>query len=268
MLYYHYTDIQDSRPGRAPAAAVRWILMSRYRAAVFDMDGTVLDTLEDLRVSMNHVMAEAGHRHDFTPQDAAEFFGSGVEVAVRRALALEAGAERGSLEAIGTPGEMLPAAAAASIQGEAPQIQSAFRLYYSGHCDIETGPYEGILPLLEQLRAAGIRTAVVSNKPDNAVQKLCSDYFRGMFDICAGQREGVRRKPAPDMVTKVLRELGISSREAVYIGDSEIDLQTARNADMDCISVSWGFRSYDFLLAHGAGVIAPDPGSIAGLILS
>lgn len=241
--------------------------MPKYKAAIFDMDGTVLNTLDDLTDSMNFVMAQAGRRHDYTPADTALFFGSGVNVAVRRALATEAGASRDSLEAIGTPEEVLPDKMLPLIPDEEKRLQEAFREYYSTHCDIKTGPYNGIPEAIKKLRAAGIKTAVVSNKQDNAVQALAADCFPGLFDIAVGEKEGIRRKPAPDMTNAVLAQLGIEAAESVYLGDSEIDMQTAANSHMDCISVSWGFRPRAFLESHGAEVIADSPDQIPSLVI-
>ncbi len=230
------------------------------------MDGTVLDTSGDLTDAMNHVMEEAGHRHDYTVRDGCEFFGSGVGVAVRRALALECGAPRESLVAIGTPEEVLPQAAMRFIPDEENRLQEAFRSYYGAHCDIKTGPYPGIKEAIEKLRQAGVITALVSNKPDEAVKTLADDFFKGLFDLAVGEKKGMRRKPAPDMTLAVLRALAVDRHDAVYLGDSEIDLQTAANSGMDCISVSWGFRSVEFLKAHGAKVIASDPCELFSLV--
>ena len=148
------------------------------------------------------------------------------------------------------------------------KIQEIYTPYYAAHCDIKTGPYAGILEVLEKLRAAGVKTAVVSNKPDIAVQKLVNDLFTGMFDLSVGEMDGVRRKPAPDMTEKALRDLGTTDKkEAVYIGDSEIDMQTAENSGLDCISVDWGFRGRKFLEEHKAKTIVSRPEEILPLIL-
>lgn len=148
------------------------------------------------------------------------------------------------------------------------KIQEIYTPYYAAHCDIKTGPYAGILEVLEKLRAAGVKTAVVSNKPDIAVQKLVNDLFTGMFDLSVGEMDGVRRKPAPDMTEKALRDLGTADkRKAVYIGDSEIDMQTAENSGLDCISVDWGFRGRKFLEEHKAKTIVSRPEEILPLIL-
>ena len=236
----------------------------KWECAVFDMDGTTLDTVGDLRDAINYAMGQAGHRSDFSLQDAAAFFGSGIRVAAVRALCLERGAALADLEQIGTEGDGTVAENAA----EADRIAAIFRPYYTAHSEQLTRPYPGVAELLKALRGAGIRTAVVSNKPDAAVQLLCEKYFPSLLDGAMGEQEpDIRRKPAPDMVFKVLKRLGISPERAVYIGDSEVDLETAANCGMDCIIVTWGFRSRAFLEAHGAQEIADSAGELAEMLL-
>ena len=222
------------------------------RAAVFDMDGTILDTALDLALAMNYALERTGHRHDFTKEDACFFFGSGVLVAIRRALAMEAGADHAALLPIGTDKE---APVSEALAAEVERIRQVYMPYYQTHC-AHTGPFPGIAEVLRALRAQGVRTAVVSNKPDAATRALAEDQFPGLFDLAVGERPEVRRKPAPDMTLAALREMGVSPEEAVYIGDTEIDLQTAANSGLPCVAVSWGFRSADYLRALGAKVIA------------
>lgn len=234
----------------------------KYKAAIFDMDGTVLNTLDDLCDSLNAAMARAGHKSDFTPEEVKYFAGGGVGTTVGRALAREKGAALEDLEPIGTP-------TGPAEDPAAPEILAFFRPYYAAHCNIKTGPYEGIPELILRLRAAGLRTAVVSNKPDASVRELVDAKFMGLFDVSIGEQEGIPRKPAPDMVDLSLKMLGITDcSEAVYIGDSEVDMQTAANSGLDCICVGWGFRGRDFLLAHGAKVIAALPEEAGDLILA
>ena len=236
-----------------------------YTTAVFDMDGTVLNTLGDLTDSMNYALEAAGHAHSYTEDDVRQFFGSGVTVAIVRALAREAGTALSDLEQVGTANDTITDTIDAA---EVRKIQEIYTPYYAAHCDIKTGPYAGILEVLEKLRVAGVKTAVVSNKPDIAVQKLVNDLFTGMFDLSVGEMDGVRRKPAPDMTEKALRDLGTTDkRDAVYIGDSEIDMQTAENSGLDCISVDWGFRGRKFLEEHRAKTIVSRPEEILPLIL-
>ena len=217
----------------------------RYLAAVFDMDGTILNTLGDLTESLNHVLAERGHRHDFTERDVAAFFGSGAAVAMQRALAAEKGSTAAELASIGTPHPSFTLTGPDLAEAEA--VRQLYSPYYNAHCNSRTAPYEGIPELLQQLRAAGIRTAVVSNKGDAEVQKLVRSLFPDCFACSLGNRPDRRRKPAPDMVLHALEMLGVAAEDTVYIGDSEVDLQTAANSGLACISVDWGFRERAFL---------------------
>lgn len=202
-----------------------------YTAVIFDMDGTILDTLEDMKESINAALASEG----FPPRTLDEvrrFVGNGNHKLAERAVPK------------GTPAE---------------QVESVFRGFhhhYKAHSRDHTKPYEGILPLLKRLAAAGVRIAVVSNKADYAVQDLCRAYFPHVFDAQAGEKEGIRRKPYPDGVLAVMKEIGADPSHTVYVGDSEVDIETARNAHLPCISVTWGFRSKEFLLAHGAADMA------------
>ncbi|MFR0600581.1 HAD family hydrolase [Lactobacillus equicursoris] len=190
----------------------------KYEATIFDMDGTILDTSADLTSSLNYAFEKTGHRHDFTVEDIKNFFGNGVVVAVTRAL-------------------------------------EVFKPYYADHCQIKTGPFPGILDLMKNLRQHGVKLAVVSNKPNEAVQVLVEELFPASFDFALGKRSGIRRKPAPDMTSECVKVLGVPRDKCVYIGDSEIDIQTTRNSEMDEIAVNWGFRSVPFLQKHGATVI-------------
>ncbi len=226
-------------------------MAKRYKAAVFDMDGTILDTIEDLKDAINHAMAHFGHKADFTAKETFAFFGSGALTALKRALAAEKWLTDDQIAAIGTRDEpKLP-----FDSSIADEILEYYKPYYAEHCAVKTGPYEGIIGLLSELRKAGIKTAVVSNKPDEAVQTLCIDHFPGCFDHAAGEKAGIRRKPAPDMIYAALEDMGIAPEDAVYVGDTEVDIETARNSDLDCICVDWGFRSRKQLLDCGAETI-------------
>ena len=228
------------------------------------MDGTILDTANDLTASVNYAMKACGHKHDYVRADGMRMFGSGVHTALQRALAIEAGrTDPAYLRSIGTA-EMM------TVPGidetEVSRIEAVLRPYYLEHSMDETGPYEGIMDLLRTLRERGIRTAVVSNKPDPAVRKLAEDCFENMFDCAAGEQTGIRRKPAPDMVNVVLKDFGIAPREAVYIGDTEIDVETANNTGMPCVCVSWGFRPVDFLQTLKPLAIIDSPAQLLDLL--
>ena len=205
---------------------------------IFDMDGTILDTLEDLKNSLNFALT-ANDMPERTLDEVRRFVGNGIGKLIER------GVPNGS-----TPQQ---------IAG----VQAAFFPHYTLHCNDHTRPYDGIVEVIAALRKAGYLTAVVSNKADFAVQDLCKIWFDGLFDVAVGEREGLRRKPAPDSVFEVCKLLNVSVEESVYIGDSEVDYQTACNAGMDVISVEWGFRDAAFLKEIGAKKIVSTPRELA-----
>lgn len=212
--------------------------MRKYDLAVFDLDGTILYTLEDLKNSLNYALTAHGYPAR-TLEEVRRFVGNGVRKLVQR----------------GAPADATPEELAA--------LYETFHIHYKFHDLDTTRPYDGVPEMLDALRDRGMRLAVVSNKVDYAVQALCQRFFPQKFDVAVGDREGVRNKPASDMVDAALAALGISREKAVYIGDSEVDVQTARNAGMDEIAVSWGFRSAEELAAAGAKLIVDSP---AGLL--
>ena len=240
--------------------------MKKYKAVFFDMDGTVLDTLEDLTIALNYAMEQTGHRHDYKTETVRSFFGSGIRVAIRRALALEANPELSAadliridteaFEPVGLTGSSTKESVPAGLTGnstekqepeEIRRIRTIYQPYYEQCCDDHTKPYPGVPELLCELRRQGIRTAVISNKPDAAVQILADRLFPGMFDYAAGERSGTARKPAPDLILQTAETMHMKPDEILYVGDSEIDLQTAKNAGMDCVAVTWGFRDREML---------------------
>lgn len=212
------------------------------KLAVFDLDGTILDTIDDLAGSVNAALRAEGFP-EREVSDVRRFVGNGI----RRTLVLSA--------PDGTPEDVID------------RLLAAFKAHYQLHDRDCTRPYDGIPELLVQLRDAGIKTAVVSNKLDAAVNALCQTFFPGLFDLTIGERENLPRKPAPDMVQAVLNELGIPAEAAVYIGDSEVDIQTARNAGLREILVAWGFKGRAFLEEHGAKCVVDRPADIAPLLI-
>ena len=139
------------------------------------------------------------------------------------------------------------------------QVLSFYKPWYDAHCLIKTKPYDGILQLMETLRADGVSQAIISNKPDSAVQELAEAFFPGLMDVVIGESPAVKRKPSPDTVLAAASQMGLMASDCVYIGDTEVDLETARNAGMDCIPVSWGFRTEEQLRAAGAEEIIRSP---------
>ena len=206
-----------------------------YSTYIFDLDGTLLDTLHDLASSVNYALQT--HGMPTHSVDAIRgFVGNGVRLLMERAV--PDGAQN-------------------------PQFEAAFatfRQHYMQHSLDTTCPYPGIAEMLHQLKQRGCRLAVVSNKMMAATQDLVRHFFPEI-EVAIGEHEaeGIRKKPAPDTVFQALRQLGVGKEQAVYVGDSDVDLQTARNSGLPCISVLWGFRSRDFLLAHGATTFAERP---------
>lgn len=213
-----------------------------YKAVLFDMDGTLLDTLEDLCDSTNHALAQMGYPLRGI-EEIRRFIGNGAEKQIRRAV------PEGTSE------------------GKIMETLAAFRAYYQDHCQIKTKVYDGLLDVLSELKEKGVKMAVVSNKPDAAVKKLSREYFGDRLDYAIGPSDGVRCKPYPDMAETALKALGVEKRDAVFVGDSEVDVQTGLNAGLDVIAVSWGFRSRQVVIEAGASKIADNASELEKLIL-
>lgn len=190
-------------------------------AIIFDLDGTLLNTLGDLHAATNHVLARFGYPPR-TLEQVRLFVGNGAERLIRLAV---------------PEGE----------QENVPRVLAAFREYYAAHCDILTAPYDGVPELLSAL-GEKYPLAVVSNKPDNAVRELAKIYFPALY--ARGESADCPRKPAPDMLYKAMHALG--AQRCIYVGDSEVDVRTAKNAHVPCLSVTWGFRDEQTLLDAGA----------------
>ena len=205
-----------------------------YDTVIFDLDGTLLDTLEDLADAVNYALREKG-MPERTLDEVRQFVGNGV----RRLLELS-----------------VPDGSANPMFEE---VLALFRSHYAMHCNDKTRAYDGVLPLLRELAAEGYALAIVSNKPDYAVKELAEIYFESIVPVAIGEREGVAKKPAPDTVQEALRELGMPAETAVYVGDSEVDIRTAENAGLPCITVLWGFRDEAFLREQGAVHFARTP---------
>lgn len=213
----------------------------RYDAIFFDLDGTVVDSVRDIADAVNHTM-----RHFGLPEHDAEalkpLLGWGVGRLMRA---------------------LLPDASEARIQ----EILAHYQPYYAEHAGDTTCPFDGILPMLAELKAKGLKLAILSNKPDAALQPIAQKYFAGIVPLAVGERYGVRRKPAPDMLRSAADALGVALSRCLYIGDTEIDIETARNAGIDCVCVTWGFRSREALAAAGADEIVDSTEALKALCL-
>lgn len=208
-----------------------------YNTYIFDLDGTLLSTLADLAASCNYALRTNG-MPERTLDEVRRFVGNGVKKLMERA----------------TPD---------GLQNPLfDKTLADFRQHYMKHNLDTTCPYEGVMPMLEELQRRGKKVAVVSNKFYAATQELCRHFFGDLVTVAIGEREDIRKKPAPDTVIEALRQLNATAEGAVYIGDSDVDIDTARNAGMPCISVLWGFRDKDFLIKHGATTLVATPQEI------
>lgn len=201
------------------------------KLVLFDLDGTLLDTLGDLTGAVNHILGEL----DYPQRSAMEvrsYLGNGARELVRLAL---------------------PCAVEDSLLDE---YLERYKKYYNAHSKIETKPYTGVLELLRELKGNGVRTAVVSNKPDLATRELCCEYFGELVDFALGDRDDVQRKPSADPILLAMNTLGCEV--AVHVGDSEVDVQTAKNANIPCVAVTWGFRDKSVLVDAGAEYFSDD----------
>ena len=206
-----------------------------YKAVIFDLDGTILDTLQDLANSVNHALRTHGYP-ERTVDEVRRFIGNGIRVLMRRSCP-------------------------AGISEEAQEAALAtFRVHYDAHCKDFTAPYDGIRELLNALREQGIRTAVVSNKIEPAVIVLCDEHFPGQFEYMVGNRPDLAPKPAPDSVNEVIEKMGLERKDIV-------DIQTSDNAGLDCIGVEWGFRDGAYLRELGAKYIVEQPMDVLDIVL-
>lgn len=201
---------------------------------IFDLDGTLLNTVKDLHIALNHALKT----HGFPVKTEAEtqmLLGNGIDILV--ADAIPNGKENPKF----------------------PETYATFKEYYSQHLNDYTAPYDGILPLLSALKARNIKMGIVSNKFDEGVKALAAQYFTNLIKHAQGTSDKVKKKPSPDAVFALIKELNAESEKNIYIGDSDVDMATAQNAGLPCISVSWGFRSRKFLESCGANPIIDTP---------
>lgn len=211
--------------------------MKEYSTYIFDLDGTLLSTLEDLKNSTNYALRWA-NMPERTLEDVRRFVGNGVKKLMERAI--PNGLDNPRFE----------------------ETYAKFREYYMEHSLDTTEPYPGVLNLLAELKNKGKNIAIVSNKFYAATQDLCKHFFGDYVTVAIGERGNIRRKPAPDTVFEAFKQLGVDRSNAVYVGDSEVDVATAKNSGLPCISVLWGFRDKEFLIEHGATTFVTEPKQI------
>lgn len=211
------------------------------KTVIFDLDGTLLYTLEDLKDSVNFALVQFNYPPK-TLDEVRNFVGNGVRLLIERSL--PSGAKNPDLE----------------------QVLKIFKTHYAENMYNKTKPFDGINEMLDELKRKGIHLAVVSNKFDLAVKELCRKYFGEKIEIAIGESENVRKKPAPDSVLKVMEILNCNKDETFYVGDSEVDIQTAANCNLKCISVAWGYKNRNFLTENGARIIVNTPKEILHLV--
>ncbi len=217
--------------------------MEKKDTVIFDLDGTLLDTIEDLKNSANYAAESMGYP-SHTLEEIKSYVGNGVRLLIERAL---------------PDGKDTP---------HFDEVFACFQEHYGRHCNDHTKPYDGVLDLIQELKEENIKLAIVSNKPDFAVKELNEIYFKGLIAVAIGEKEseGIRKKPAPDTVMEALRQLGSRPETSVYVGDSEVDIATARNSGMDAILCEWGFREKEFLKSQGAEIFVKKPSEILSLL--
>ena len=205
----------------------------RYRLIAFDLDGTLLNTLGDLTYAVNETMKAFGYPTR-TREEVRSFIGDGIQMLLRRCV---------------------------SPNAYSDELIKIFKEVYASHCQDTTAPYEGIIPLLASLKERGVKLAVLSNKADFATKKLVKAYFGDYITLAVGENEaaGVRKKPAPDALFSVMREMSVTAKETLYVGDSEVDILTAKAAGVECVSVLWGFKEEEFLRENGATTLISQP---------
>jgi phosphoglycolate phosphatase len=201
---------------------------------IFDLDGTLLNTLNDLAASTNYALRSAG-MPEHSVEDVRRFVGNGVKKLMERAI--PDGLENPKFD----------------------ETYATFRRHYLEHSLDTTKPYEGIPEVLAELKRRGKKLAIVSNKFYAATQELAKHFFPETIQVAIGERENIHKKPAPDTVLEAMRQLGVGKEGSIYIGDSDVDIDTAKNVGIPCISVLWGFRDKDFLISHGATHLIKTP---------
>ena len=214
----------------------------KVKAVIWDLDGTLLNTLDDLAASTNAALAQNGLPVR-TTDEVRRFVGNGVHKLIERAVP-ELGEKHPQFQA----------------------VLDSFVAHYGAHSKDHTAPYEGVIDVLDALAAQGVKLAIVSNKIDLAVKALSRDYFGGRMLSSVGDDPSRRKKPAPDSVLEAMRQMGVNAEESVYVGDSDVDVITARNAGIPCIAVTWGFRSEESLVEAGAQHVARRPQDILDIV--
>lgn len=213
----------------------------KYNTIIFDLDGTLLNTLDDIADSVNIMLEREGYPTR-TREDVREFIGNGAKNLVRKALP-----ETASEETV-------------------TRCLAIYRKIYLDNMFQKTGPYEGIDKTLKELKGLGVKLGVVSNKPHDATREMCEFYFGGILDAVIGDNPERKKKPSPDNIFEIMKLMGADKAKTLYVGDSDVDMETAKNSGLDCAGVTWGYRSEETLTEHGADYIIEEPGQLIRLI--
>ena len=216
--------------------------MKKYNFAIFDLDGTILDTLCDLRNSVNFALSK-NNLPERTTEEIRQFVGNGIRLLIERAVPEN------------------------TSDNVTDMCFDDFKVHYKDNSANLTKPYGGVVEMLNELKNNGIKLAVVSNKADFAVQGLIKQYFPDLFDFSVGERDGIKRKPSPDSVFAAMKHLDADKADTIYIGDSEVDIETANNSGVPCIAVTWGFRDKDVLKKLNPQYIVNEPKEIIDIFL-
>lgn len=211
------------------------------KLVIFDLDGTLLYTLEDLTNSVNYALELYGYAKR-SLEEISTYVGNGVEQLMRQAV----------------PADL--------DEHDFVRCYQSFKEHYSEHCCEKTRPYDGVMETLKVLKSRDVKIGIVSNKFQDAAEDVCEHYFEGLYDIVVGESDKCRRKPAPDGIDMICNKYNVDKEDVLFFGDSEVDIKTAENADVYCVSVLWGFRDRDFLAKNGAKIFISNPLDIADVI--
>lgn len=208
---------------------------------IFDLDGTLMNTLDDLCDSTNYALSCCGFPAR-TYNEVRSFVGNGIRLLIERAVPTNTEKEK------------------------VDEVFNIFKSYYLTHSKIKTAPYPGVVALLKTLKTKGYKIAIVSNKIQAGVDELVEEMFKGLVDVAVGERAGYKTKPDPDLVNIAIDTLKIDKKDAVYVGDSDVDVLTAKNSELDMVAVTWGFRDKEFLIQHGATTFIDTPDQLLPLL--
>ncbi|MCI8283661.1 MAG: HAD family hydrolase [Firmicutes bacterium] len=241
----------------------------KYNTLIFDLDGTLLDTLEDLKDGANHALRTYG-LPERSLEEVRAFVGNGIKNLIQKCVYEPLPDGKTGIYSVEQNEQIKLNSSVVSLDKaeftQFDELLEEFRNFYNENSMNKTKAYDGIYELLNKLKQAGFRLLILSNKHDEAVKALSDHYFKNFIDAAAGSIEGIEKKPAADGVFRVLKTAGTDINGSIYIGDSEVDIKTAENAGIPCISCLWGFRKKEALIEAGANIFAEKPEDIWDII--